>query len=145
MSYISLVLIRQFGCQFMYKIIKIAICCSFIIYSSLGLSAPAFLLTHNLTDEESNAHIDGIPSLYPTKARSHSKVYWNLVRVACHGHSVGNSCTAVIKMATNTPNPIEIGEVHMDLTTGDITPKQLSANGYTLVVNGPGETTLTKP
>ena len=47
-------------------------------------------------------------------------------------------------MDTNTGNPIEIGIVSLDLTTGDISPKQISANGYTMTVNGPGESTLSK-
>ena len=47
-------------------------------------------------------------------------------------------------METNTENPVDIGMVSMDLDTGDITPKTITANGYTLVVNGPGETTLSK-
>ncbi|OGV25345.1 MAG: hypothetical protein A3F18_00070 [Legionellales bacterium RIFCSPHIGHO2_12_FULL_37_14] len=108
-------------------------------------AAPTFLLTHNQTDVESNAYIDGtIPSIYPTKPHSDSKVYWNMVRVACHGHTANNICTALIKMASNTPNPIDVGYVNLDLTTGEITPKVISNNGYTLTVNGPGETTLTK-
>ena len=45
-------------------------------------------------------------------------------------------------MASNTDTPIKIGTLAMDVDTGDITPKQLSANGYTITVNGPGETTL---
>jgi hypothetical protein len=47
-------------------------------------------------------------------------------------------------MATNTPNPVELGWVSMNLVTGDISPKFLSANGYTLEVNGPGETTISE-
>ncbi|MCX7114883.1 MAG: hypothetical protein NTW08_03085 [Gammaproteobacteria bacterium] len=119
--------------------------------TSLGVfSAPAFLLTHNLTDSESNAYIvtrDGgaIPSIYPTKPHAVSKVYWNMVKLACHGHSVNNICSAIIKMNTNTASPIEIGVVTMDLATGEISPKQLSANGYTVTVNGLAETTLTQP
>jgi hypothetical protein len=109
-------------------------------------AAPAFLMTHNKTDSESNAYIDGtIPSIYPTKKQSDSKVFWNMVRVACYGHLKGNICTALIKIDSNTPNPIDIGYVYMDLTTGDITPKQVNGNGYTITVNGPGETTITKP
>lgn len=120
---------------------------------TLGLSvitanaaAPNYLVTHNNTNVESNAYIAGVPSIYPTPAMSTRQVAWNLVRIACFGHSKENKCSAVIKMATNTANPIVLGTLTMDLTSGDITPKVLSSQGYTITVNPsvPGETTITK-
>lgn len=118
---------------------------------ALGLStittfaAPAYLITHNNTNEESNAYVAGtIPSPHPTKANSTRKVYWNLVKLACYGHTKNGKCSALIKMATNTANPISIGTVTMDINTGDITPKQFSANGYTITIIGPGETRINK-
>ncbi len=48
------------------------------------------------------------------------------------------------KNGNRYPNPVDIGVVSMDLDSGDIIPKQISANGYTLNVKGPGETTITK-
>ncbi|KTD73633.1 hypothetical protein [Legionella tucsonensis] len=109
-----------------------------------AFASPVYLITHNNTPVESNAYIAGVPSPYPTAANSTQKVYWNLVKLACYGHTTGKQCTAIIKMATNTANPIEVGELRMDLETGDITPKYLSRNGYTLFVNGLGEATITK-
>ncbi len=122
----------------------------FFICPLSSFSAPAFLLTHNFTDSDSNAYIitrDGgvIPSIYPTKSHSTSKVYWNMVKLACHGHSLGNLCSAMIKMDINSATPIEIGVVTMDLITGEILPKTLSAHGYTVTINGLAETTLTRP
>jgi len=112
--------------------------------ATVALAAPAFLTTHNNTSEQSNAFIDGAPSPYPTLAHSTRQVYWNFVRLACYGHSTNNKCSAVIKMATDTANPIELGTVTMDTETGDITPHQMSAKGYTFTVNGLGETTISK-
>jgi hypothetical protein len=117
---------------------------------TLSLSAvttfatPAFLTTYNNTNEESNAYVAGAPSIYPTAAHSKREVYWNLVKLACYGHTTGKNCPAVVKMATNTANPIEIGTLSMNLDTGDITPKQISNNGYTITVTGLAETTITK-
>ncbi|MBA2649987.1 MAG: hypothetical protein H0U75_10425 [Legionella sp.] len=108
------------------------------------LANPAFLVTHNRTSQESNAYVAGAPSPYPSKANMDNKVDWNLVKFVCWGHLVNNQCKAEIKMATNTASPISIGTVSMDIITGYITPSQLSANGYTVTVNGPGETTITK-
>lgn len=109
-------------------------------------AAPDYIITHNETDVASNAYVAGtIPSPYPTPAHSSRQVYWNMVRLACYGYTTAdNKCSALIKMATETNEPIELGYVTMDLVTGEITPKQLSNNGYTLTVNGPGETTLTQ-
>ena len=105
---------------------------------------PKHLITHNRTDFESNAFVDGtIPSQHPTKAHDDGKVPWAAVKLACFGHTNGDICSALIKIATNTNNPINLGFLEMDLKTGDITPKQLSANGYTITVNGPGETAIT--
>lgn len=109
-----------------------------------AFASPAYLITHNKTSEESNAYIAGVPSIYPTAANATQKVYWNLVKLACYGHTSAGKCIAVIKMATNTANPIEVGTLSMDLSTGDITPKQISKNGYTLTVNGVAEATITQ-
>lgn len=113
--------------------------------TTAALAAPKFLITHNQTNVESNAYVAGtIPSQHPTKANRDGKVSWIEVRMACFGHDSGGKCSALIKMATNTPNPVNLGTVSVDLNSGDISPKVLHANGYTLTVNGPGETTLTK-
>ncbi|MFT4059569.1 MAG: hypothetical protein QM652_08485 [Legionella sp.] len=109
-----------------------------------AFAAPVYLTTHNNTNQESNAFIAGVPSIYPTPANNTKQVYWNLVKIACHGHTNGKNCPAVIKMATNTANPIEVGTVTMNLDSGDISPKTISKNGYTLIVNGPGEATIIK-
>lgn len=113
--------------------------------AAAALAVPTYLTTHNNTNEESNAFVAGtIPSPYPTAAHSTRQVYWNMVRLACFGHTTNGKCAALIKMATNTSNPIVVGVLSMDLNTGDITPKKLSNNGYTLTVTGPGDATINK-
>ncbi|BCA96147.1 hypothetical protein TUM19329_25080 [Legionella antarctica] len=115
------------------------------LVAATALAVPAYLTTHNNTDEESNAYVAGtIPSPYSTSAHTTRQVYWNMVRMACFGHTTNGKCSALIKVATNTANPIDIGTVTMDLETGDITPKQISYNGYSIVINGPGEATISK-
>ena len=115
------------------------------LIAATAIAAPKHLITHNNTDLESNAFIDGtIPSQHPTKPHSDNKVFWTAVKLACFGHTVNNRCSALIKMGTNTPNPIDVGVLTMDLNSGDINPKVIKANGYTIIVNGPGETTILK-
>ena len=110
-----------------------------------AIAAPKQLVTHNYTDVESNAFINGvIGSQHPTKAHSDNKVFWPSVKLACYGHVTNNLCTALIKMETDTDNPIDLAWVTVDLLTGEITPNEVSNNGYKLVVNGPGETSLYK-
>ncbi|MDX2345385.1 MAG: hypothetical protein QNK11_00725 [Legionella sp.] len=112
--------------------------------SSLALAIPPkLLITHNQTSLESNAFVAGtIPSQHPTKANSEGRVMWASVRMACFGHVKNGRCPALIKLGANTPTPLELGMVTIDLNTGDIEPKELHANGYTMLVNGPAETTL---
>ncbi len=106
---------------------------------------PKMLITHNETDLESNAFVAGtIPSQHPTKANSVGRVMWASVRMACFGHITNGKCPALIKVGTDTANPIELGMVTVDLNTGDIQPKELHANGYSMIVNGPAESTLHK-
>ncbi len=115
------------------------------LLAATALAAPVSLTTHNNTDLESNAYVDGtVPSPYGTAAHSSRSVLWTMVKYACYGHTTNGKCPALIKVATNTANPIDIGYVTLDLDSGDISPKQISNNGYTITVNGPGEATINK-
>lgn len=117
----------------------------FIAASVAFAAPPKVLITHNETDFESNGYIAGtIPSQHPTKAHSTGRVMWASVRMACFGHVINGRCEALIKIATDTDHPIELGTVSVDLNTGDIQPKALYANGYKMIVNGPAESTLSK-
>ncbi|KTD25023.1 Uncharacterised protein [Legionella lansingensis] len=128
----------------MNQLLKSLTASALALITTAALASPAYLITHNRTNVESNAYVAGVPSPHPTKANSDGKVSWLAVRVACYNHTENGICKAVIKMATNTPNPIELGVVSMNIESGDITPKALTGNGYTMTVNGLGEATLTK-
>lgn len=129
----------------MQQLFRLLAITSLSLVATITSASPFFLITHNTTDSESNAFISGmIASPHPSKPHSDNKVSWLSVRMACFGHVVNNQCLAVIKMDTNTDHPIAIGTVNLDLSTGDITPKQISANGYTMTVIGVGESTITK-
>ena len=111
--------------------------------TSFVFASPAQLITHNTTDFESGAYIAGtIPPQHPVKAHSDGKVFWASVRMSCVGHIVNNQCPAMVRMATDTANPIDVGMVYLNLNTGVITPSSLTNNGFTILVNGPGETTI---
>ena len=129
----------------MNRLHTLLIAATLSVTATTALASPIMLITHNTTDVDSNAFISGtIPSNHPSRAHSDNRVSWVAVKMACFGHAPGGKCPALIKMGINTASPVDIGTVVMDLNTGDITPKQLSANGYTMIVNGPGETTLIK-
>lgn len=116
-----------------------------ILAGSIASASPAYLTTHNNTNVESNAFINGtIASPSPTKANSDHSVMWIVVRMSCYGHIQNGLCPATIKMATDTGTPIDLGNVTINVETGDILPKELHANGYHFIVNGPGEVTLTE-
>ena len=104
---------------------------------------PKLLITYNRTNYESNAFIAGvIASRHPTKAKTKGEVPWISVKMACFGHTVNNKCSALIKMATDTANPIDIGTLILDINTGEITPKQINNNGFTMTVTDLGVTTI---
>ncbi|AHE66612.1 hypothetical protein [Legionella oakridgensis] len=108
-------------------------------------AVPSQLKTHNDTDFQSNAYVGpslDIASPHPTKAHSTNSVFWGVVQVIC-GKRTG-TCNALIKMKTDTASPVTIGQVTLNLDTGDITPKSLTANGFTITVIGPGETRITQ-
>lgn len=129
----------------MSRLHNLLIATALSITATTASATPIMLITHNTTDLESNAYVGGtVPSNHPTKPHTDNKVSWVAVKMACFGHTVNGKCAALIKVASNTAFPIDIGTVIMDIKTGDITPKQISANGYTIIVNGPGETTLLK-
>ena len=129
----------------MNRIITSAVALTMVMLASTALAAPKVLITHNTTDFESNAFIAGtIPSPHPTKAHSDGKVFWATVKIVCFGHIINGKCPALIKMKTDTADPIELGYVEMDIASGLITPNELHANGYTMFVNGIGESTLIK-
>ncbi|KTD10730.1 hypothetical protein Lgra_1696 [Legionella gratiana] len=116
----------------------------FSLSAATTFAAPEHLITHNNTSEESNAYIAGAPSLYPTPANTTKKVFWNLVKLACYGHTTNGKCSASIKMATNTPNPIDIADVTLDLNSGTITIDKQKDYNYIFTINGPGEATIEK-
>src|SRR5215204_2209385 len=78
---------------------------------------PKNLITHNLTDVQSNAYVNvqagkgSVPSAHPTNKNSNGSVAWYLVRAACYLYAKNDLCEAEIRMATDTPNPISLGVV----------------------------------
>ncbi len=133
----------------MFRLTKLltSVVLSSVCVGAVFAAPPKVMITHNTTDVESNAYIAGtIPSKHPTAAHSDNRVAWAEVRLACFGHVNAGKCDALVKVATGPSDggAIDIGVVSVDLNTGMITPGVLSANGYSLIVNGPGEVTLVK-
>lgn len=114
--------------------------------SLTAVAGPSLLVVHNETDVESNAFLAGTASPMPTAPQTVARVPWFLVRLACLSQPTGENgtCQAEIKMATNTPNPVSLGLISVDIDSGDILPKEMSSGGYHFTANGPGEITLTQ-
>ena len=128
----------------LWKSLSVAALCVTTV-SAFAAPPPRAFVTHNNTGVESNAFIDGtIASAHPTRAFAVNSVSWIAVRMMCFQHAPNNLCSAVVKMETDSAEPKAIGQVTLNLVTGDINPKMITGNGYTLVVNGPGEVTLSK-
>ena len=104
---------------------------------------PSVLTTLNKTSVKSNAYIDGVvPSLYPTLANSNRSVSWIAVTLACQGHIKDNICRAIVRMNVDSDNPVDLGELTLNMKTGEILPQSLTNNGYHLEVVGNGRIEL---
>lgn len=122
------------------KLFVVGICLIFGI-NSVFAAAPKRFTTRNYTPYQSNAKVINSWSPFPTPAGSESSpseksVPWVGLKLLC-GFSA-TECTAEIWMKTDTDSPVFVGDGTMDLSTGDITPKELTNNGFTLTTPGPG-------
>lgn len=134
-----------------FRIKTLAITAALAALSSQVIAAPQYMISENKTHAQSNSYIAGkFPSPYPTNPGQTKKLLWPLVKLACFGNTQTDPttqheiCTAEIHMETDKPNHKILGSMNMDLDTGDITPKTLSAHGYTLTVKGPGHVVITE-
>ncbi|QRN04349.1 hypothetical protein GH742_10930 [Legionella sp. MW5194] len=114
--------------------------------TAIAFAAPSHLTTDNQTNYQSNAFINGtVQSPYPTPKKTKKSLLWSLVQLACAPYvDSQKQCGALIKMGTDTSNPVEVGWLKMNMSTGDITPKKLSANGFTITVINAGEVIITE-
>lgn len=118
---------------------------SLSVMVSTTFALPPTLTIHNTTDLESEAYINGnIATHLPSKPRADNIVPWIVVQMACYGRTVNDICSAMIKMASNTATPLDVGMVYLNMKTGQISPEQVSGNGYTFTSNKIGEATLSK-
>lgn len=127
------------------KLFKTIVSAGLLGLSTLGLATPTELVTENTTDVWSNARIGGIYSPHPTKPHDTNVVSWWSVRLACFGHTnANNKCEAEIVVDTKGEHPISLGNVELDLDTGDITPSILEKDGYRMEVTGEARSRLSK-
>ena len=123
----------------------LSVCCLILISYNVIASPPSVLITLNKTSVKSNAYIDGnIPSLYPTLAHSNRSVSWIAVNLACQGHIMDSICKAIVMMDVDSGNPVELGEVTLNMKTGEILPLSIINNGYHLAVVGQGRIELSE-
>lgn len=106
-------------------------------------SAPQVLTTHNQTNYQAIAYVDGKISL-PKIAEplSDSSISWVTVNRLCYGRTVNNKCPLVIKMKGLSSYSFDLGVIYMDLNSGEITPKQITFNHIQLNAHNTGELSL---
>ncbi|MDR3502514.1 MAG: hypothetical protein P4L79_08015 [Legionella sp.] len=124
----------------MKSIFKILSAIAVSVTTVTALATPTHYITHNNTKWETNVIVKGVDSPFPTLPYSTRKVAWRMVRLGC---GITPVCAAVIKVATDTSDPIEIGTLYMDMDSGKITPQQISAQGYTAKVKDIAEVIIT--
>lgn len=114
--------------------------------SALAFAAPTHLITDNQTNFQSNAFINGtVQSPYPTPKMTKKKLLWSMVQLACSPYvDSQKQCSALIRMGTDTPNPVDVGWLKMNMSTGEITPTEVRHNGFIIKVIGAGEVVITE-
>jgi hypothetical protein len=102
---------------------------------------PSNFTTRNYTKYQSNAKIKNVWSPFATPAGtattpSERSVPWIGLKLLCG--LVAKTCAAEIYMKTDTDTPVFVGQGTLDISTGDITPKELINNGFILTSPEPG-------
>ncbi len=113
-----------------------------ITFTANAFTPPKAFITHNLTNTTTNAYVDEVAAPNPAMPNSTTKISWFIVKTGCQKHKA-DFCPAVIKMDIESDAPVEVGTLYLELESGIITPSKISANGYTVTVNAPGEITVT--
>lgn len=127
----------------MYFLFKNLSAITLSVTAVTALAAPTHYITHNDTNLLTNVFVNGTESPFPTIPHTTRKVAWKMVKLGC-GRTPDGICAALIKVGTDTSDPIEIGTLYMDMDSGEITPQSISANGYTINVLGTAEVTISK-
>ncbi|KTD63879.1 hypothetical protein [Legionella spiritensis] len=121
-------------------------CCALALgvsfYAGSVSASPKAMVTHNQTSMTTNAYVDGVAAPKPAMPHSTTSVPWFFVKAGCDKHVGDGICPAVIKMNIDSDSPIEVGTLYVDLHSGVISPAEISAHGFTITVNAPGEITV---
>lgn len=117
------------------SLIGLAFVVIFCFSNAYAGGAPSNFVTRNYTEFQSNAKVEGNWSPFPTHPGTPENpgeraVHWTALKLFCGFFA--STCKAEIYMKTDTDTPVFVGEGTMDLSTGDITPKELTNNGFTL-------------
>ncbi|WP_419421287.1 hypothetical protein ACNVED_15570 (plasmid) [Legionella sp. D16C41] len=123
-------------------ILKTLVGLNTIFFATFALASPQAMITHNLTTTTTNAYVDGMAAPEPAAPNSTTRVPWHIVKLGCHKHRTEGVCPAVIKMDIDSDSAIEIGTLYVNLDNGVITPAKISAHGFAVYVNAPGEITV---
>lgn len=126
----------------MIRLLTSTITITISLFSTSILASPKAMIIHNIANKMTNAYVDGIPAPNPAAPNTTARVAWFIVQAGCRNHKAEGICPAVIKMGIDSPAPITVGTLYVNLDSGEILPSQFTANGYTVNVNGPGEITV---
>ena len=125
----------------MYSLFKNLCAITLSVTAATALATPTHYITHNDTDLLTNVIVNGTESPFPTFPHSTRKIAWRMVKLGC-GRAPNGMCAVLIKIRTDTSDPIEIGTLYMDMNSGELTPQSISANGYTVNVLGAAEVAI---
>jgi hypothetical protein len=123
------------------SLINVCFALSLGLLSPVVSALPGKFVTKNFTPFESNVKVINFWSTFPTPAGSvnnptERSVPWIGLKLLCG--FTAKQCSADLYMKTDTPNPVFIGRGTLDMTTGEIEPKEMNNNGFIVRVVGPG-------
>jgi hypothetical protein len=109
--------------------------------SSVALAAPANLVVDNNTDFQARAYVKGI-SKNPAEPHSSLSINWSILNLICFYQA---TCEAEVKVKTDSNNPLFLGKVTMNMSSGAIDTSKLSQlEGFKVTYLSPGHVRIDK-
>ena len=132
----------------MSRFIKFISTAAIALTATAAFAAPEYLITANHTNLNGRpgavayAYLYGkLPPSHPIMPGETYPLPWSKINFLCSNRP---TCPATIRMGGNSSDTgIEIAQMVLNVSTGDITPSLSIQNGYKIEVTGPGYIVIT--
>lgn len=125
----------------MTRTAKSLLLASLCISSALHAAPPPVFNVVNNLGVATESYIAG-QMTSSTPANSTRSKTWGTIALKCTSHRLNPICPVTIMLAT-APKTV-LGTLNINIISGEISPKVLSSNGYTMTLNEPATIVFTK-